>query len=59
MHIGRPVWLPPLAEKGAARRETRQRNTDLVMSHIAGLLPSEYRGYYADRGEEFLQSKDN
>jgi hypothetical protein len=48
MHIGEPVLMPPVVEKGASRRETRQRNADLVMSHIAKLLPAEYRGYYAD-----------
>jgi len=48
MHIGKPVILPPIEEKGAARREARQHNADLVMRHIAGLLPHEYRGVYAD-----------
>jgi len=37
-----------MTEKGAARREARQQYADLVMSHIAGLLPPEYRGVYAD-----------
>jgi hypothetical protein len=31
------------------RRETRQKNADLVMRHIAGLLPVEYHGVYAGR----------
>jgi hypothetical protein len=48
MRIGQAVNLPPIAEKGAARREARQRNADLVMQHIAGLLPEDYRGVYAD-----------
>jgi 1-acyl-sn-glycerol-3-phosphate acyltransferase len=48
MHIGKPVILPPIEEKGAARREARQHNADLVMRYIAGLLPLEYRGVYAD-----------
>ena len=48
MRIGKPIVLPLLTEKGAARREARQRNADLVMQHIAGLLPQEYRGVYAD-----------
>ena len=47
MRIGRPINLPPLVSKGAQRRESRQRNADLVMSHLAGLLPEEYRGVYA------------
>jgi len=48
MHIGRPLMLPPLEGAGAERREARQANADLVMRHIAGLLPEEYRGVYAD-----------
>jgi len=48
MHIGKPIELPPIEEKGAARHEARQRNADLVMRHIAGLLPGEYRGVYAE-----------
>lgn len=47
IRIGRPVHFPPMTEKGAARREARQQYADLVMSHIAGLLPPEYRGVYA------------
>lgn len=46
MTIGEPITLPPVEGRGEARRECRQRNTDLVMSQIAGLLPQEYRGYY-------------
>lgn len=48
MRIGKPIDLPPIVEKGAARHEARQRNADLVMRHLAGLLPEEYRGIYAD-----------
>lgn len=48
MHIGKPLTLPPLEGAGAERREARQANADLVMRHIAGLLPEEYRGAYAD-----------
>ena len=48
MRIGKPIHLPPLEEKGAARRVARQRNADLVMRHLAGLLPEEYRGVYAE-----------
>ena len=48
MRIGKPILLPPIEEKGAARHDARQRNADLVMSHIAGLLPGEYRGVYAE-----------
>jgi 1-acyl-sn-glycerol-3-phosphate acyltransferase len=48
MRIGKPIQLPPGKGKGAERRESRQRNADLVMRHIAGLLPEEYRGVYAE-----------
>jgi 1-acyl-sn-glycerol-3-phosphate acyltransferase len=49
MRIGKPISLPPIDMKnGAARREARQQNTDLVMRHMAGLLPEEYRGVYAE-----------
>jgi 1-acyl-sn-glycerol-3-phosphate acyltransferase len=49
MHIGKPFFLPPVEGGGNERRMARQRNTDLVMGHIAALLPEEYRGVYADR----------
>ena len=48
MRIGKPIDLPPISEKGAARHTARQRNADLVMSRLAGLLPEEYRGVYAE-----------
>ena len=47
MRIGSPILFPPMTEKGAQRREARQHNADLVMRHIAGLLPEEYHGVYA------------
>jgi 1-acyl-sn-glycerol-3-phosphate acyltransferase len=49
MHIGKPVHLPALIGSGEDRREARQRNADLVMAHIAGLLPEHYRGVYAEQ----------
>ncbi len=48
LRIGRPIRLPLIEGKGPERREARQRNADLVMRHMAGLLPEEYRGVYAD-----------
>jgi 1-acyl-sn-glycerol-3-phosphate acyltransferase len=48
MRIGKPFKLPPVEGKGAERRDSRQRNADLVMSYIAGLLPDDYRGVYAE-----------
>ena len=50
--IGKPVPLPSVEGKGEARRKSRQHNADLVMRHIAGLLPAEYRGVYT--GQEIL-----
>jgi 1-acyl-sn-glycerol-3-phosphate acyltransferase len=47
MRIGKPICFPPVNEKGLERREARQKNADLVMRHIAGLLPLEYHGVYA------------
>lgn len=49
MRVGKPVQLPSVEGRGEARRQSRQRNVDLVMSQIAALLPDEYRGVYADR----------
>lgn len=47
MRIGRPIQLPEITSKGTERQRARQINADLVMSHLAGLLPEEYRGVYA------------
>lgn len=48
MRIGKSITLPEITAKGTQRHEARQRNADLVMSHLAGLLPEEYRGAYAE-----------
>jgi len=48
MRIGKPIQLPPVEGKGTERRNSRQDNADLVMRTIAGLLPEEYRGVYAE-----------
>lgn len=47
IRIGKPIIFSDTMEKGAARREARQKNADLVMRTIAGLLPEEYHGVYA------------
>ena len=47
MHIGKPILLPPVEGRGAERRLSRQRNADLVMRYLAGLLPEDYRGVYS------------
>jgi 1-acyl-sn-glycerol-3-phosphate acyltransferase len=46
MHIGKPISLPPVEGKGAARHESLQANADRIMREIASLLPPEYRGVY-------------
>jgi 1-acyl-sn-glycerol-3-phosphate acyltransferase len=56
MRIGKLFHLPAISEKGPARREARQRNADLVMRHLAGLLPQEYRGVYADSAIDTTQA---
>jgi len=48
MRIGKPIILPEITAKGTERHEARQSNADLVMRHLAGLLPEEYRGVYAE-----------
>ena len=48
MRIGKPFSLPPVSDTGISNRESRQRNADLVMRHVAGLLPEKYRGAYAE-----------
>ena len=48
MRIGPPLLLPEIKVKGTARHAARQENADLVMSHVAGLLPESYRGVYAE-----------
>lgn len=52
LRIGKAVVLPAVEGKGDERREARQRNADLIMAHIAGLLPEQYRGCYADSAVE-------
>lgn len=48
MHIGAPLYLPPANGTVEEKRLARQQNADLVMAHIATLLPEDYRGVYAD-----------
>lgn len=48
MRIGKPLTLPEITAKGTERHAARQYNADLVMRHLAGLLPEEYRGVYAE-----------
>ena len=48
MRICKPITLPQITTKGTARHAERQKNADLVMSYLAGVLPGEYRGVYAE-----------
>lgn len=48
IRIGKPIQLPEVTGKGIEKHEARQNNADLVMRYIAGLLPPEYRGVYAE-----------
>lgn len=48
MFVGKPLYLPPIESKGADRRAERQHHTDVIMAHIASLLPPEYHGEYAN-----------
>lgn len=47
MRIGNFFSLPALDSVSSNRREALQNNGDLVMKHIAALLPEDYRGVYA------------
>ncbi len=46
IRIGKAFNLPPIEGSGEERRTARQANADLVMRHIAALLPEEYWGLY-------------
>jgi 1-acyl-sn-glycerol-3-phosphate acyltransferase len=48
LRIGKPIILPEITVKGTEKHEARQRNADPLMNHLAGLLPEEYRGVYAE-----------
>jgi 1-acyl-sn-glycerol-3-phosphate acyltransferase len=54
VRIGEPFRLPPIHEE--TRSTDLRRNTDEIMCRIAAMLPSSYRGVYADhpRLTEFL-----
>ncbi len=46
MTIGKAFTLPAIQGRGQVRRQSRQRNADIVMEHIAELIPEDYRGVY-------------
>lgn len=45
-HIGQPIQLPDLGRR--ARTSDLAAYTHYIMVHIAGMLPSQYHGYYKD-----------
>jgi 1-acyl-sn-glycerol-3-phosphate acyltransferase len=47
MRIGPALHLEPVEGIGEERRIERQDRVDMIMAHIAALLPLEYRGVYA------------
>lgn len=58
MRVGEPIRLPPIRGRGEERRVNRQRNADIIMAHIAKVLPPDYRGYYEDY-QRFLTGGEN
>jgi len=46
MHIGKIFSLPQVEGTGEMRRSNLQNHADMVMQHIARILPAEYRGVY-------------
>jgi 1-acyl-sn-glycerol-3-phosphate acyltransferase len=44
MVVGKPFHLPP---NGRAKGEVLDEYTDIIMCHLAAMLPPEYRGVYA------------
>jgi len=58
IRVGEPYSLPEMDQDD--RQDWLSRNTDEIMCRIAALLPSEYRGFYADhpRLKELLTEKN-
>jgi 1-acyl-sn-glycerol-3-phosphate acyltransferase len=46
VHIGKPFQLPDLGHRPKPRE--LEAFTELIMVHIARLLPERYHGYYAE-----------
>lgn len=49
VNIGHPFYLPPISSK--LTKVELAKLTETIMWHVAGLLPLEYRGNYARRGD--------
>ena len=47
IRFGQPFYLPEMTDQPSKKQLNDM--TDLIMEHIARLLPPDYRGYYADR----------
>ncbi len=47
--IGEAFSLPELALNGSQRKQSLGDATTIIMTRIAGILPPEYRGVYADQ----------
>jgi 1-acyl-sn-glycerol-3-phosphate acyltransferase len=47
INIGQPFSLPPV--EGKLTREKLVEYTDIIMRHIAELIPPKYRGVYAGK----------
>jgi 1-acyl-sn-glycerol-3-phosphate acyltransferase len=48
LRIGKAISITPSIYQGASHRDDRQYITDQIMAHVAALLPTEYRGVYAE-----------
>jgi 1-acyl-sn-glycerol-3-phosphate acyltransferase len=46
MRIGKPIHLPLVEGKGAARHASLQANADQIMLALASMMPPEYQGVY-------------
>jgi len=46
MAIGKPLTFSQIQGRGEEKRATRQNHTDIIMAHIAALLPHDYHGHY-------------
>ena len=55
VRIGKPFQLPTRTVDG--RRQNMSELTDLMMIEVARLLPQEYRGIYAERVNEPIESE--
>jgi 1-acyl-sn-glycerol-3-phosphate acyltransferase len=55
VRIGKPFHLPAKTPDG--RRQDMAELTDIMMIHIARLLPEEYRGNYAERAKAPIEQE--